>query len=263
MRIETVKGKAVEFALPEVRVESFSESKYEARIVTTMAEFESVLMLRRDVFRRELSSKNETGIFSDYDEFDARSVHLLVTDRATGKAVGTYRLNAYKSAGSVDGFYASSEFELDALPVEMLERSVELGRACISKDHRNSRVLFLLWRVMAAYMEATGGRYLFGCCSVFTQAPEVAANVLAKLRGDGHVDESIDIRPRPETAIIPTGFVGDGAGAEIPPLVNIYMRIGAKVCGEPAIDRAMKTVDFFVIFDLEEINRKYRKMFFG
>ena len=112
-------------------------------------------------------------------------------------------------------------------------------------------------------MEASGCRYLFGCCSVFTQDGEVAADVFAKLNNDGHVDKSISVRPQPENVIIPPEYESDGVGAEIPPLVNIYMRIGAKVVGEPAIDREMKTVDYFVIFDLEEINRKYRKMFFG
>ena len=88
-------------------------------------------------------------------------------------------------------------------------------------------------------------------------------DVLAKLAEDGHVDESVVLRPQPALEIITDDLVGDPSSAEIPPLVNIYMRIGARVWGLPAVDRDLKTVDYFVVFDLDEINRKYRKMFFG
>ena len=50
---------------------------------------------------------------------------------------------------------------------------------------------------------------------------------------------------------------------ELPPLVRIYLRVGCKVCGEPAVDREMRTVDYFVVFDLENLGRKYFKLFFG
>lgn len=256
-----VRNKKGLFRSPDLEVETFSDSKYEAKIVATRVEFEEVMRLRRDVFKNELGGENEGRTFADYDAYDARCFHLLVSEKESGNAVGTYRLNLFN--GNRDDFYASNEFCLDRLPNEMLENAVELGRACIARDHRNSRVLFLLWRVMAAFMESTGNRFLFGCCSVFTQDPETAADVLEKLRSGGHVDDSIDVRPQPENKVLPDSYEPNPDQASIPPLVNIYMRIGAKVCGEPAIDREMRTVDYFVVFDLEEINRKYRKMFFG
>lgn len=258
-----VKNKSQLFKSPDIAIEKFSDSKYEAKIVGDVVEFESVLALRRDVFKNELTGVKHKNLYADFDDFDPKCIHLLVTERATRLAVGTYRLNSFRNAGSLGGFYASQEFCLEDLPPEMLERSVEIGRACIVRKHRNSRVLFLLWKLLAAYMESENCRYLFGCCSVFTQDPQIAANVLAKLKADGHVHESMTLRPRPEVAIIRDGLCGDPSAAEIPPLVNIYMRIGAKVCGKPAIDPDLKTVDYFVVFDLEEINRKYRKMFFG
>ena len=87
--------------------------------------------------------------------------------------------------------------------------------------------------------------------------------MLAKLTEDGHVDESISVSPLAKTSILDPSLEADPSRAEMPPLVQIYMRIGAKVCGEPAIDREFGTVDYFVIFDVDEINRKYKKMFFG
>ncbi len=41
------------------------------------------------------------------------------------------------------------------------------------------------------------------------------------------------------------------------------MRYGAKVCGEPAIDRFFKTIDYLVLLDLADLDDQSRKMFFG
>ena len=248
------------FSLPSVTIEPVEDSRYLGRVVSTVEEFESALQLRRDVFHIELGRSETADVYKDFDEFDRRCVHLLISERETGNAVGAYRLNPYR--GSISDFYASNEFRLHSVPPHVVEKAVELGRACIARDHRNSRVLFLLWRLLANFMSATGSRYLFGCCSVFTQDAQEAADVLAKLQLDGHVDDPFEILPNPEFEILDPKLVGDPERAEIPALVNIYMRIGAKVIGEPAIDRKFKTVDYFVMFDLDEINRKYRKMFF-
>lgn len=245
-------------------IKEVSDGKYIAKMVETSKEFESVLHLRFDVFNRELSLEENSANEMDCDEYDLRCSHIVVTEKETGTAVGTYRLNTIESAKNVKGFYAYNEFSIEDLPNELLNKSVELGRACIAKDHRNSRVLFLLWRVLAGFLEENDKRYLFGCCSIFTQDGEVAAKVLSQLKTKGHLHETIEVKPREDKVCIPKNFVADNLDEiDLPALVNIYLRIGAKVCGEPAIDREFKTVDYFVIFDLHEINRRYKKMFFG
>ena len=161
------KSKIAPFSVPAVPVEDVEEKRYVGRVVTTREDFNAALKLRGDVFLKELAGDVDVAADADSDEFDARCVHLVVLDKETDEAVGAYRLNPYRN--DVSEFYASGEFDLSAIPLDVVGRSVELGRACISKEHRNSRVLFLLWKVLANYMTATGCRYLFGCCSVFTQ----------------------------------------------------------------------------------------------
>ncbi|REJ77628.1 MAG: GNAT family N-acetyltransferase [Acidobacteria bacterium] len=248
-------------------VRGVTDSSYIAKLVDTQEEFEAVLRLRYEVFHKELGDLEKARPFSaqtDLDEFDLACEHLIVTERATGRAVGTYRLNTLETARRSKGFYASQEFLIDEIPDDVLEGAVELGRACIAKEHRNTRVLFLLWKVLANYMVARGKRYLFGCCSVFTQDPEIAAKVLQQIEMSGHLHDSIKVRPKDEKRIVPEGFDPSSMGpVELPPLVKIYLRVGCKVCGEPAIDREMKTIDYFVVFDLRTIDPKYDKMFFG
>lgn len=245
-------------------VKEVSDGKYVAKMVENSAEFEAVLRLRFDVFNRELALEKDSVNKLDFDEYDLRCSHIIVSEKATGKTVGTYRLNTIEGAKNAEGFYAFNEFSIEDLPSDLLNESVELGRACIAKEHRNSRVLFLLWRVLAQFLEENDKRYLFGCCSIFTQDGEVAAKVLNQLKEKGHLHETIEVKPREDKICIPKDFIPKTEEEiDLPSLVNIYLRIGAKVCGEPAIDRDFKTVDYFVIFDLEEINHRYKKMFFG
>ena len=246
-------------------IESVSDNRYTARLVSTPEELKAVLRLRYDVFKCELSDDRTSSVERiDLDEYDLQCEHLIVYENETKRAVGTYRLNTIESAIDSNGFYASSEFSIEDLPKGILDQSVELGRACIAKDHRNSRVLFMLWKGLANYLRLTKKRYLFGCCSIFEQDGNVAGNVLHQLKTDGHLHDSILVRPRKDKACIPADFKpGKQETIDLPALVKIYLRIGAKICGEPAIDREFKTIDYFVVFDLETISKKYLKMFFG
>lgn len=247
-------------------VRGVTDSRYTAKLVETEREFEAVLGLRSDVFRKELrrAAASEDSVFGDLDEFDLLCDHIIVSENSTGRAVGTYRLNTIESALAPSGFYAHGEFAIEDLPNEVLSDAVELGRACIAADQRNSRVLFLLWKVLANFMTARSKRYAFGCCSIFSTDPASAASVFARFREDGLMHDSIIVRPREGKALLSGPQApAHGERKALPALVEIYMRIGARVCGEPAIDREMGTTDFFVIFDVEAIAPKYRKMFFG
>ena len=53
------------------------------------------------------------------------------------------------------------------------------------------------------------------------------------------------------------------AALELPPLFEIYLRYAGRVCGPPIIDREFKTVDFFVLFDVEALAPRARRLFFG
>jgi putative hemolysin len=186
--------------------------------------------------------------------------HLLVIDRTTSKTVGTYRLNSIESAKSIDGFYSNSEFSLDELPFEVLSRGIEIGRACIAVEHRNTKVLFLLWKGLVACLQAAGKRFFFGCCSIFTIDRLVGARAYRQLSKAGHVHESFRVMPRRNEIDIDCAA---NEAVELPSLFNMYLRMGAKVCGTPIIDREFGTIDFFVVCDTHQISAKYRRMFFS
>jgi putative hemolysin len=79
------------------------------------------------------------------------------------------------------GITASRSF--DFAPYESMRgQIVELGRACIHREHRSPEVLHLLWRGIARYALVNGGRYMMGCCSLTSQDAEMGHAVYESLR---------------------------------------------------------------------------------
>lgn len=237
------------------------EGRYEVRLAKNAKETVSALKLRYKVFSVELASEapSPSGSILEFDAFDFKCRHLIVIDRNTGATVGTYRLNTLETAGSIDGFYSADEFTIEDLPHDILLNGIEIGRACIAKDHRNTKVLFLLWKALLSYLTYTEKRYFFGCCSIFTQDIETGRRVFKQLRREGHSHEQFSVTPKHDGLSL-----DDTPGnerIELPALFNMYLRIGAKVCGPPMIDREFGAIDFFVVFDVTKMNEKYRRIF--
>jgi putative hemolysin len=243
------------------------EGKYVARFASTNEEIDAALRLRFEVFNLELNEGLESSYITerDEDEFDSTCHHLIVVEKETNNVVGTYRLRTGEMANIAHGFYTETEFDLSLLPTEVIKDAVEIGRACIERNHRNARVLFLLWKGLAMYLTETKKRYMFGCCSLMSQDCTESKRALRQLKRDGHLHETLRVTPRPECTCRPEDFHSPDTDQELelPRLFGTYLRIGAKICGEPAIDRQFKTIDFFVIFDAKEMPEKYREMFFG
>jgi putative hemolysin len=238
--------------------------RYELTFVRSAAELDEVLQLRYRVFNLELGEGLESSHDSerDLDEFDAQCHHLIVRDSRRRTIAGTYRMQTAAMAEQGRGFYSADEFDFAGFPHAILDESVELGRACIARDHRNHAVLFLLWRGLAAYLEASGRRYLFGCCSLTSQDPAEGWSLDRKLRQAGQAHPELRLSAR--EAYSCRGLAGaDAARAvHLPRLFRTYLRFGARTCSEPAIDRQFGTIDFLVLFDAESLDSRARKMFF-
>ena len=229
--------------------------RYALRFATTLEDLRAAQRLRFEVFNLELAEglheSYRTGL--DIDAFDARCHHLLVCDEASGEVVGTYRLMTSELA-TREQLYSAGEFDLSTLPEPVVRHGAEVGRACVAAAHRNGRVLQLLWRGIARYLDWNDKRYVFGCCSVPTLAASEVAGISLKLAREGHLHPRILSPVRPHMR----GFVDDDtvvvreAGA-LPPLFVSYLRLGAKVCGGPALDRDFCVTDYLVLLDLRDI----------
>jgi len=250
-------------AIPQLEIR---EGRYNVRFARTRDELDAVLKLRFEVFNLELGEGLESSFLTarDLDEFDDVCHHLIVEDTDSGRIVGTYRTQTGEMAAAARGFYSATEFDLSHFPAGVLDESVELGRACVAGEHRNTQVLFLLWKGLAAYVAHNQRRYLFGCCSLTSQDEGEGLRVMELLEREGNFHPNFAVVPRPGFECANTHLAhGPGRVPSVPKLFRIYMHYGAKVCGPPAIDRQFKTIDFLVLLDVFEMDAQTRRMFFG
>lgn len=241
------------------------EARYLMRFAGNLEDIDAALKLRFEVFNLELGEGLDSSYATrrDEDEFDPQCHHLIVIEKKSKRVIATYRMQTRQMAEAGKGFYSQGEFDFSHIPSEVLDQSVEVGRACIVKEHRNGRVLFLLWKGIAKYMQYTQKRYLFGCCSLTSQDRDEGKAVMDYLERNGHTHRNITVPPLPEVECYPPdSTVSRRIKVRIPILFRLYLNYSAKVCGPPAIDRAFKTIDYFVMMDLAELDKRTRKMFF-
>lgn len=243
----------------------FSSNKYNVRFAQTEENIKAAQSLRYRVFNLELgeglSSSHENE--RDVDKYDRQCDHLLVIERESDDVIGTYRMQTFETARQHHGFYTNNEFNLSILSGEVLGESVEVGRACIDKEHRNGRVLYLLWRGIAEYMKLTSNRYLFGCCSITSTNPKDGWVVLDYLRHNGHMHDEHFLDTAAEFDC-PEVERDENAWKQIklPQLFRLYLDLGAKVLSKPALDSNFKTIDFLIIVDVEKLDEYSRTLFF-
>ena len=232
---------------------------YRVRFALNATDLLAALRLRFEVFNLELNEGLERSyhIGHDRDEFDEVCDHLIVEHRATGRVVGTYRLQTGVTAQNNAGYYSETEF--DFTPYEKLRGElIELGRACVHLEHRSTDVLYLLWRGIAQYALLKGARYLIGCSSLTSQDPAHGAAVYRALH-EYLADAELRTAPQPQFEM--PQVATNGAPDNIPKLLRTYLAIGAKICGPPAIDHEFKTIDFLTVLDLRGLHPRIRARF--
>lgn len=217
--------------------------------------------LRYLVFNLELgeglSTSERSGL--DIDPFDPFCDHLMVRDLETGRLVGTYRLQTGENARQHIGYYSEQEFDFS--PYDKVRSQVlELGRACVHENFRNTTVMYLLWKGIAVYATRVGSRYLLGCNSISSQDENYGVAMYNMLKGKYLVEEGLRTEPQPGCRC-----QGTGEGVEVsrpPRLFRAYLDISARICGPAAIDREFKTIDFLTLVDLERLPDRVRTRFF-
>lgn len=229
-------------------------------------ELEQALNLRYQVFYREVLNKR-ARLEIDVDGFDFLCDHLIIIDKNTESVIGTYRLI---SSTYSDRFYSETEFDIDNIKL-VKGNKLELGRACVHRDFRTGAVINLLWRGVSEYMKKVESKYLFGCSSVNTTNVFDIAVVYKYLKMLSYAPDELRVFPNDGYRLkhfdqyLKT--VGDIEGQNhkikslVPTLLKSYIRMGSKVCGEPALDVEFRCADFLTILDLEQLNLSFVKKY--
>ena len=247
-------------ALEAARLLVSAPTHYTTRLARSAEDLRAAQALRYEVFNLELNegfaSSHTTGL--DADPFDAVCDHLLVEHVPSGSIVGTYRLQTGAVAHANLGFYCAQEFNFDVFE-PLSAQIVELGRACVHRQHRNLVVLGLLWKGIASYAKERGGRYLMGCSSLTSQDAAVGASAYADLCRKHLVAPQWRTTPLPAYECSLRELAAEPVA--IPKLLRAYLTLGAKICGAPALDRQFKTIDFLTLMDLDTMHPLARSRF--
>ncbi|HEY7318120.1 MAG TPA: GNAT family N-acyltransferase [Candidatus Binatia bacterium] len=235
----------------------------EVKITRDPEEIRQAQRLRFEVFNLEMNKGLQASYMCglDSDQFDLICDHLIVRDLRSEEVVGTYRLLLGTRAERNMGFYSEHEFDLQNIK-KLDGELLELGRSCARKDFRDKPLIPLMWDAIVHYVEKHRVRYLFGCASVYTTEASEAMAFFSMLKRKYYAAENLRVHPVSELQCEDTTEnLKAGADAalflRLPSLIKGYLRLGAVVCGPPAMDRDFGTADFLVLLDMRKLKKEY------
>ncbi|APU29184.1 GNAT family N-acetyltransferase [Pseudomonas chengduensis] len=215
--------------------------------------------LRYRVFSAEFDAKlNGAELGLDMDDYDIHCSHIGVRDLNSGELVATTRLLDHQAAAGLGRYYSEEEFALHGLA--KLEGPVlEIGRTCVDVAYRNGATIAVLWGELAEVLNEGGYRYLMGCASISMQDGGIQAHaVMQRLRERYLCTEHLRAEPKHP---LPQLDLPGNVIAEMPPLLKAYMRLGAKICGEPCWDKDFQVADVFILLKRDELCPRYARHF--
>lgn len=248
----------------------FETDQFVIKLAENEAEIEKAQRLRYQVFNIEqgkgLENARSTGI--DHDEFDEYCLHLLVIEKTSNKVIGTYRIHLGSVANSAKGFYSSREYSIEGID-PIAEHLVELGRSCVSREYRTGAVVALLWGGIAELLNRASLNIMIGCVSLEDKNPAVAWALYDHFKEKNMISDRIIATPRPEFVLprpLPEEMEKYSHNEKalrrcVPPLFKGYLRIGCKICGEPAFDKEFGTYDFLIIVNKDKVPERYARHF--
>lgn len=235
--------------------------RYSLLVARNNEEVRAAQRLRYQVFVEEMGATLHSPVEGlDVDEFDEHCDHLVVRDGRSGDIVGTYRMLPPERAAEAGRLYSDTEFDLGNLK-HLRPALVETGRSCVHPDHRSGAAVSLVWAGIARYMHLSGHSYLAGCASVpLTDGGHFAAGVWDLVHSKHYAPQELRVHPHNPWQV---DEVERPQRVVLPPLLKGYLRLGAQVCGRPALDEDFGVADMFILLSLDKVDQRYLRFFLG
>jgi putative hemolysin len=219
----------------------------------------------------------------DLDTFDAYYHHLLLWDAVANKLVGAYRMGLgkeiYKKYG-IKGFYVQTLFRIEPELHQMMDNSIEMGRAFIIGEYQQKPMpLFLLWKgIVHVTLRYPAYKYLMGGVSISNQFSDFSKSLMIEFMKSHYYDPYIAqyIRPKKEYKVkLKDGdkdFVFDATKADlqkfdkiideiepgalrIPVLIKKYVKQNARLVAfnvDPKFNNAIDGLMYIKVADIPE-----------
>lgn len=165
-----------------------------------LAESKNVPSILREIGRlRELTFRDVgegTNKSIDLDEFDTFYKHLFLWDEKSQQVVGAYRMGLGKSiyeTFGIAGFYVSELFRFEPELHDMLQSTIEMGRAFIVKEYQQRPMpLFLLWKgIVHVTLRFPDHKYLMGGVSISNKFSNFSKSLMIEFMKSHYYDPFI------------------------------------------------------------------------
>ncbi|RRR44739.1 GNAT family N-acetyltransferase [Mycolicibacter terrae] len=246
---------------PEPTTTTTDTPRYSLLVSTEPALIEAAQRLRYEVFSTEPGfTLPPAADGRDADRFDQYCDHLLVRDDTSGALVGCYRMLPPTGAIAAGGLYSAAEFDVAALD-PLRPSLVEMGRAVVRPGHRNGAVVLLMWAGILAYLDRYGYDYITGCVSVPVHGEGAPGSQIRGVRDFVRRRHASPHRLTPYRPVVLDGKsleeIAPPARPVLPPLLRGYLRLGARICGEPAHDPGFGVGDFPALLCRSDADTRY------
>ncbi|MGY8910544.1 MAG: GNAT family N-acyltransferase, partial [Flavobacteriales bacterium] len=145
----------------------------------------------REITFREVGEGTNKEI--DLDKFDKYYHHLLLWDREANCLAGAYRMGLgkeiYKKHG-INGFYIQTLFRIEPELYQMMENTIEMGRAFIIGEYQQKPMpLFLLWKgIVHVTLRYPEYKYLMGGVSISNQFSDFSKSLMIEFMKSHYYD---------------------------------------------------------------------------
>ncbi|WP_369048121.1 GNAT family N-acyltransferase [Tenacibaculum sp. UWU-22] len=236
--------------------------------------------LREITFRDAGEGTNKS---IDLDKYDKYYYHLFLWDNADKKLVGAYRMGLGKDIFNrygINGFYIQSLFKIEPELHPMMQRTIEMGRAFITKDYQQKPMpLFLLWKgIVHVTLRYPEYKYLMGGVSISNKFSEFSKSLMIEFMKSHYYDPYIAqyIYPKKEFKVKlkdrDKDFVFDATKADlqkfdkiideiepgalrIPILIKKYVKQNARLVAfnvDPKFNNAIDGLMYIKVADIPE-----------
>jgi putative hemolysin len=235
----------------------------------------------REITFREVGEGTNNAI--DLDDYDNFYHHMFLWDSASKIVVGAYRMglgkNIYKDHG-IDGFYINTLFRLEPELFNMMEQTIEMGRAFIIKEYQQKPMpLFLLWKgIVHVTLRYPEYKYLMGGVSISNKFSNFSKSLMIEFMKSHYYDPYLAqyIHPKKEYKVklndADKDFVFDESKADMvkfdkiideiepgslrmPVLLKKYVKQNARLVAfnvDPKFNNAVDGLMYIRIADLPE-----------
>ena len=240
--------------------------------------------LREITFREVGEGTNES---LDLDRFDKYYHHMFLWDDDTKQIAGAYRMGfgseIYPKHG-IDGFYLQELFRFEPELHDMMNKSIEMGRAFITKEFQQKPMpLFLLWKgIVHTTLRYPEHKFLIGGVSISNQFSDFSKSLMIEFMKSHYYDPYIAqyVHPKKEFKVklkdADKDFIFDEAEADLnkfdkiidelepgslrlPVLIKKYIKQNARVVAfnvDPLFNNAVDGLMYIRIADIPESTMK-------